>query len=89
MQDQVALVASTWLVVRLIRPYVSAVTRLVKLPEVDGQGVWLLVYMAALLVVALESANAGETLTAPELLTSALGVTAAAIGTDQFEKKTR
>ena len=89
MQDQVALVASTWLVVRLIRPYLTAALRLFRLPDVDGQGVWLLVYLASMFVVALESQTAGIELSTPELLSNALAVTAAAIGADQVEKKTR
>lgn len=89
MQDQIALVASVWLVVRVLRPYLSAVFRFVRLPEVDGQGVWLLVYLAALFVVALESANAGVDLTLPGLLSQALGVTAAAVGTNEVVRRTQ
>lgn len=74
---------------RLIRPYLSAAIRLFRLPAVDGQGVWLLVYLAALFVVALESQTAGVELSTPEMLQSALAVTAAAIGADQIERKTR
>lgn len=85
-QDQVALVASVWVAVRVIRPYLSAFLHAVHLPDVDGQGVWLLVYLASVFVLALD---AGGDLTRAELLSSALGVTAAAIGADQVEKKTR
>lgn len=85
---EVALVASVWLVVRIVRPYLSGIFRLARLPSLDGPGVWLLVYMAAMFIVALESANAGEVLTVTGLLTQALGVTAAAIGTDEVVKRT-
>ena len=88
MEEQVAVVAAVWMIVRAVRPYLSALFQLARLPAVDGQGVWLLVYLAALFVVALESANTGESLTLSELLYTALGVTAAAIGTNEAVERT-
>lgn len=88
MGNDIAAVASVWLVVRITRPYLSGLFRVARLPSLDGPGVWFLVYLAALFIVALESANNGEVLSTAGLLQQALGVTAAAIGTDQVVKVT-
>ena len=83
MDTQITLVASTWLIVRILRPWLSTGLRLVHLPEIDGEGVWLLVALAAMLTVSL----ADQTLSTPELLRQALAVTAAAIGADNVVKE--
>ena len=88
MAEDITAVASVWLVVRIARPYLSGLFRVARLPSLDGPGVWLVVYLAALFIVALESANTGGTLTVTGLMQQALGVTAAAIGTDQVVKRT-
>ncbi len=80
--EAVTAVASTWLGVRLVLPYLRAV------PPVRaflvGQRVWALVFTSAIGVAYLEAAAAGSSLAIQDLLRAAGAISIAAIGTDRI-----
>ena len=82
--EAVTAVASTWLGVRLVLPYLRAV------PWVKdflvGQRVWALVFISAVGVAYLEATATGSSYAAQDLLRSAGAISVAAIGTDRIIK---
>ncbi len=82
--EAVTAVASTWLGVRLVLPYLKAI------PKVGGfligQRVWALVFASAVGVSYLEATASGSSLAIQDLLRSAGAISVAAIGTDRIIK---
>ncbi len=82
--EAVTAVASTWLGVRLVLPYLRAV------PGVRaflvGQRVWALVFVSALGVAYLEASTAGSSHATQDLLRSAGAISIAAIGADRITR---
>ncbi len=84
--EAVTAVASTWLGVRLVLPYLRAVP-LVRTFLV-GQRVWALVFASAMGVAYLEATASGSSLAIQDLLRSAGAISIAAIGADRIVRGT-